>query len=123
MNSGSSTFYKTSYYNKIYEKDMIIQTRNKQIDKLKTELMNKTQENSELKGFRRQCFELEEQMKGIEKEIQKLNKEKLDIMKKRDENNSLFKRKSEEPNSGPGHKNPLFRGNDTFWPFCLLHQR
>ena len=96
MNSGSSTFYKTSYYNKIYEKDMIIQTRNKQIDKLKTELMNKTQENSELKGFRRQCFELEEQMKGIEKEIQKLNKEKLDIMKKRDENNSLFKRKISE---------------------------
>jgi len=96
MNSGSSTFYKTSYYNKLYEKDMLIQNQNNQIDKLKTELMNKTKENSDLKGFRRQCFDLEEQMKQIEKEIQKLNKEKLDIMKKRDENNSLFKRKISE---------------------------
>jgi len=96
MNSGSSTFYKTSYYNKLYEKDMLIQSQNNQIDKLKTELMNKTKENSDLKGFRRQCFDLEEQMKQIEKEIQKLNKEKLDIMKKRDENNSLFKRKISE---------------------------
>ena len=58
MNSGSSTFYKTSYYNKLYEKETIIQKKNKTIDLLKTELMNKNQENQNLKGFRKQCFDL-----------------------------------------------------------------
>ena len=96
MNSGSSTFYKTSYYNKLYEKETIIQKKNKTIDLLKTELMNKNQENQNLKGFRKQCFDLGEQMKAIDKEIQKLNDEKLEIIKKRDENNSLFKRKISE---------------------------
>ena len=96
MNSGASTFYKTSYYNKLYEKDTIIQKQSNQINKIQIELMNQNQENRELKGFRKQCFNLEEQMKEIDKEMQKLNKEKLDIMKKRDENNSLFKRKIAE---------------------------
>ena len=96
MNSGPSTFYKTSYYNKLYEKDTIIQKQSNQINKIQIELMNQNQENRELKGFRKQCFNLEEQMKEIDKEMQKLNKEKLDIMKKRDENNSLFKRKIAE---------------------------
>ena len=96
MNSGSTTFYKTSYYNKLYEKDNIIHEQYDQINKLKTELMNYCDENKNLKGYRRQCFDLKEQMKKIEKSIEKLNEEKLDIIKKRDENNSLFKRKISE---------------------------
>ena len=95
MNAGE-TFYKTSYYNRLYEKDNIIEKQYGQIDLLKTELMNKLQENHDLKGFRKECFMLEEKMKEIEKEVQKLNKEKLEIIKKRNETNSLFKRKIAE---------------------------
>ena len=58
--------------------------------------MNYCDENKNLKGYRRQCFDLKEEMKKIEKSIEKLNEEKLDIIKKRDENNSLFKRKISE---------------------------
>ena len=94
--SSTSTFYKTSYFNKLYEKEVIIQKQNKQIEKLNTEIMNQYQENQTLKGFRKQCFNLEEQMKQIENEMQKLKEEKSDIIKKRDENDSLFKRKISE---------------------------
>ena len=96
MNSDSSTFYKKSYYNKLYEKEAIIQKQNKQIEKLNTEIMNQYQENQTLKVFRKQCFNLEEQIKHIEKEMQKLKEEKSDIIKKRDENNSLLERKISE---------------------------
>ena len=92
MNAGSTSYY-TSLYNKLYEKDNIIEKQYDEIDLLKTELMNKSQENHDLKSFRKQCFMLEEKMKEIEKEVQKLNKEKLNIIKKRNETNSLFKRK------------------------------
>jgi hypothetical protein len=95
MNAGSTSYY-TSLYNKLYEKDNIIEKQYDEIDLLKTELMNKSQENHDLKGFRKQCFMLEEKMKEIEKEVQKLNKEKLEIIKKRNETNSLFKRKIAE---------------------------
>ncbi len=78
MNAGSTSYY-TSLYNKLYEKDNIIEKQYDEIDLLKTELMNKSQENHDLKGFRKQCFMLEEKMKEIEKEVQKLNKEKLNL--------------------------------------------
>ena len=94
--SGSSTFYKTSCYNKLYEKEVIIQKQNKQIEKLNTEIMNQYQENKTLKVFRKQCFNLEEQMRHIENEMQKLKEEKSDIIKKRNENDSLLKRKISE---------------------------
>jgi hypothetical protein len=58
--------------------------------------MNKYQENQMLNGFRKQCYSLEEQIKEIEKETQKLRQEKLNIIKKNDENNALLKRKISE---------------------------
>lgn len=84
------------YYTRLYEKEVTIQNQNKQIDKLKTELMNQYSENQTLKGFRKQCYNLEEQIKEIENETQKLNEEKMNIIKKREENNSLFKQKISE---------------------------
>ena len=84
------------FYAKLYDKEITIQNQNKQIDKLKTELMNKYQENQMLNGFRKQCYSLEEQIKEIEKETQKLRQEKLNIIKKNDENNALLKRKISE---------------------------
>ena len=46
--------YNAAYYNKLYEKDMLIQKQNKHIDKLNIELMKKNQENQTLKGFKKQ---------------------------------------------------------------------
>ena len=43
--------------------------------------MNKYQENQMLNGFRKQCNNLEEQIKEIEKETQKLRQEKLNSNK------------------------------------------
>ncbi len=85
--------YNAAYYNKLYEKDMLIQKQNKHIDKLNIELMKKNQENQTLKGFKKQCYNLEEQLKEIEKEMKKLHQEKNDIIEKQHENKSLFKRK------------------------------
>ena len=59
------------FYTRLDEKEAIIQNQNKQIEKLKAELMNKYQENMILNGFRKQCYNLEEQVKDIEKETQK----------------------------------------------------
>ena len=84
------------FYAKLYDKEITIQNQNKKIDKLKTELMNKDQENQKLKGFRNQTYNLEEQIKIIEKETQKLRQEKLNIIKKKDENNALLKQKISE---------------------------
>ena len=84
------------FYAKLYDKEITIQNQNKKIDKLKTELMNKDQENQKLKGFRNQTYNLEEQIKIIEKETQKLRQEKLNIIKKKDEYNALLKQKISE---------------------------
>ena len=97
MSDFSNTLlYKAAYYNKLYEKDTQIQKQNKHIDLLNAELMKKYQENQTLNGFRKQCYNLEEQLKEIEKDMKKLNQEKLDIIQKKNENNSLFKRKIDE---------------------------
>ena len=84
------------FYTRLDEKEAIIQNQNKQIEKLKAELMNKYQENMILNGFRKQCYNLEEQVKDIEKETQKLKQEKIDIIKKAEENSALLRQKISE---------------------------
>ena len=90
----SRTFYKLN--NNLLIKEAIISKQSNQIDKLKTELIKKYQENGEIRMLRRNCTFLEEQVKSIEEDLKKVNKEKLLIIKKRDENSSLLKRKINE---------------------------
>ena len=90
----SRAFYKLN--NKVIENEAIISKQNKNIDKLKTELIRVYQENGDLRLLRKNCISLEEQLKIIENDMKKLNKEKLEIIKKRDENSSLLKRKINE---------------------------
>ena len=90
----SRTFYKLN--NNLLIKEAIISKQSNQIDKLKTELIKKYQENGEIRMLRRNCTFLEEQVKSIEEDLKKVNKEKLQIIKKRDENSSLLKRKINE---------------------------
>ena len=90
----SRAFYKLN--NKVIQNEVIISKQNKDIEKLKNELMKICQENADLKVLRKTCLTLEEQLKKLEKEMQKMHKEKLDIIKKRDENSSLLKRKISE---------------------------
>ena len=90
----SRDFYKLN--NKVIQDEVIITKQNKDIDKLKNELIKKYQENADLKVFRKNCINLEEQVKMLEKDIKKLNNDKLYIIKKRDENSSLLKSKISE---------------------------
>ena len=90
----SRAFFKLN--NQINEKETIISNQNRAIDKLKTELIKKHQENADLKLLRKNFISLEEQVKIIEDDMKKVNKEKLEIIKKRDEKYSLLKRKINE---------------------------
>ena len=90
----SRAFYNLN--NKVIENEEIISNQNRQIEKLKKELIKKYQENADLRLLKKNCISLEEQVKIIENELKKVNKEKLYIIKKRDENSSLLKRKINE---------------------------
>ena len=82
--------------NRVVENEAMISKQNKQIDRLTTELIKMNQENADLKLLRKNCISLEEQVKILGNDLKKVNKEKLYIIKKRDENNSLLKRKIDE---------------------------
>ena len=94
LGPASRTFYKLN--NDILIKESIISKQSNQIDKLKTELIKKYQENGDVRMLRRNVTFLEEQVKINEDDLKKLNKEKLQIIKKRDQNYSLLKREIEE---------------------------
>ena len=94
IGSISTTFYKIN--NKLLEKETKISKQNKLIDKLRTELIKMYQENQDLRIFRKNCMSLEDQLKVLEDDIAKINKDKLQIIKKKDENSSLLKRKIHE---------------------------
>ena len=94
LGSTSTAFYKIN--NQLIQKELTVTHQSKQIEKLKTELMKMYEENENLKIFRKNCISLEEQLKILEEDIKKLNKEKIFIIKKRDENQSLLKRKIDE---------------------------
>ena len=65
----SRAFYKLN--NKVIQNEVIISKQNKDIEKLKNELMKICQENADLKVLRKTCLTLEEQLKKLEKEMQK----------------------------------------------------
>ena len=92
--TSASTFYKTN--NKLLKSETIISNQNREIDKLKTELLNALMKNQELRMFERDYNALQGKMKKIQNEKNNIEKEKSDIIKKRDENYSLLNRKINE---------------------------
>jgi len=92
--STASTFYKTN--NKLLKSEAIISKQNREIDNLKTKLLNVSQKNQELRMFQRNYNNLENKKKEIEKDLKNMEKEKSDLIKKRDENYSLLNRKINE---------------------------
>ena len=92
--TSASTFYKTN--NKLLKSETIISNQNREIDKLKTELINALMKNQELRMFERDYNALQGKMKKIQNEKNNIEKEKSDIIKKRDENYSLLNRKINE---------------------------
>ena len=92
--STATTFYKTN--NKLINTEALLSKQNRQMDKLKNELIKVYQDKEDLKIYKKNCYNLEEQLKIIEDEMKKTNKEKLELIKKRDEKFSLLNRKINE---------------------------
>lgn len=95
-NLGGTSRYFYKLNNKIIENEETISKQNIEIEKLKTELIKMYQENADLRILKKNCRNLEDQVKMLENDMKKANKEKLYIIKKRDENSSLLKRKINE---------------------------
>ena len=92
--SFATTFHKTN--NKLLKSEAIISKQNREIDQMKIELINALKKNQELKILQRDYNVLEDKMKDLEIKKNNMQKEKLDIIKKRDENYSLLNRKINE---------------------------
>jgi len=89
--SFATTFHATN--NKLLKNEAIISNQNREIDLLKTQLINSIEKNQEMKMLQRDYINLKDKIKSLEIQKNKMNKEKLEIIKKRDENYSLLNRK------------------------------
>ena len=89
--SFATTFHATN--NKLLKNEAIISNQNREIDLLRTQLINSIEKNQEMKMLQRDYINLKDKIKSLEIQKNKMNKEKLDIIKKRDENYSLLNRK------------------------------